>query len=49
MGVEGKDKAKVLEAGAAIVTAAGVFVLWRERPRRGVRSVAAAAATVEVI
>ena len=35
--------------GAAIVTAAGVFVLWRERPRRGVRSVAAAAATVEVI
>jgi drug/metabolite transporter (DMT)-like permease len=36
-------------AGAAIVTAAGVFVLWRERPRRGVRPVAAAAAPVEVI
>ena len=36
-------------AGAAVVTAAGVFVLWRERSRRRVRQAAATVETVEVI
>ncbi len=36
-------------AGAAVVTAAGVFVLWRERSRRRVRHAVAPVETVEVI
>ncbi len=34
-------------AGAAVVTAAGFFVLWRERSRRRVRRAAAVAAPLE--
>jgi drug/metabolite transporter (DMT)-like permease len=35
-------------AGAAVVAGAGVLVLWRERSRRSVRRVAAAAVPIEV-